>query len=270
MTYTQIKVISCKLLIIMVLCYIYCNISEVYLCDDGLIPSNSDFNQVSNNIASYSWETNYRGQNIPLEYSTHYSDGRPMYKAYNLGLQETYRTHYSNGTPIYQPYNDGLQGTIHGYRYELSGSSAVNTGPEPFFNELDGKSVDLQYVGVDIQGNPVYQYISVHNSTQLGEIGPTRSEVLNDGYYHGTGFNMPLDTSNTTLKRRLYNKVKVGIKNHIAKSNDEYLYKERIHSENLARRIHDFKKMSKAHDSRRVINMLNSKPSTYKSIRRFD
>ena len=222
MTYTKIKAISCKILIIIFLCYIYYNIGEIYLCDDGLIPTNGDFNQVSNDIASCDWESNYRSKNIPVEYPTHYSDGRPIYEAYNVRLQETYSTHYSDGTPIYKPYNDGLQETLHGYRYELNGNSVVNTRPEPFLNELDGKDINLQYVGVDINGNLIYQYVTVSNSTQLGEIAPTRTEVLNDGYYHGNGFNMPLDTSNSTLKRRIYNKVKVGIKNHIAKSNDEY------------------------------------------------
>jgi hypothetical protein len=32
--------------------FIYYNIGEIYLCDDGLIPTNGDFNQVSNDIAS--------------------------------------------------------------------------------------------------------------------------------------------------------------------------------------------------------------------------
>jgi hypothetical protein len=187
-------------------------------------------------------------------------------------LRETYSTHYSDGRPIYQAYNEGLQETLHGYRYELNGNSAVNIRQESFFNELDGRSVHLQYVGVDIQGNPIYQHVPVSNSTQLGEIAPTHSEVINGGYYQGNGYNMPLDTSNPTLKRRFYNKVKVGIKNHIAKSNDEYLRQERVRSETFARRLHDLKKTSKAHEARRVFNMLNPKSSvsTPKKIRRFD
>jgi len=136
--------------------------------------------------------------------------------------------------------------------------------------ELDGKPDNIQYVGVDIQGNPIYKYI--RESTQLGEIAPTRSEVINDGYYHGNGYSLPLDTSKTTLKRRIFNKVKVSIKNHIAKSNDEYLRQERIRSENMSRRIQDFKNMSRVHESRRVTNMLNPKHpvSIPKKVRRFD
>lgn len=268
MIHTKIKVFLCKFLIIIFLYYIYSNIGEVYLCDDGLIPTSSEFNQVSNNITSYNWESSYQNNNNPVEYSTHYNDGTPIYQAYNVNLRETYSTYYNNGTPIYQAYHEGLQGTSHGYRHELNGDSTIRQ--EPFFNELDGKPIQLQYVGVDYLGNPIHQHVSVHNSTQLGEIAPTRSEVINGGYYKGGGYNMPLDTSNPTFKRRIYNKVKVSIKNHIAKSNDEYLRQERIRSENFASRIKDFKKIKKAHDSRRVFNMLNSRSSIPKKVRRFD
>ena len=249
---TNIKVISCKLFIIIVSCYIYLYTGEILLCDDGLIPTINDYNEAgTNGITSCNWEMDYRGKNIIHEYPTHYNDGTPIYKSYNVGSQETsygYYTHYNDGTPIYKPYNEGLQETLHGYRYELNSNSIpVNTRQEPSLYELDG-------------------------SSQIGEISPTRSEVINNGYYYGSGYKMPLDTSKTTTKRRLYNKVKMSIKNHIAKSSDEALRQDRIRSEMAARRYQEYKEMKRVQTSRKILSRINPEPTPFFSnkVRRFD
>jgi hypothetical protein len=149
-------------------------------------------------------------------------DGRMMYYPYRPGIQYTTEggryeldglSNYNN-TSIqsnnvqYHPYRPGIQYTTEGYRYELDSSSNYNNVP------VDGDS-RYKYT---VDG---YDNNSHNNSTQLGVIEPTHSEVINNGYYNGNGYVLPVDTSKTTFKRRVYNKVKVSIKNHIAKSNDE-------------------------------------------------
>jgi hypothetical protein len=149
---------------------------------------------------------------------------------------------------VYQAYNQGLQETSCGYRYELGGGSGnININATNY--TMDGKPVYMEYIGVDINGNPIYNYTyptSLH-TTQLGEIEPVPTEVINNAYYQGGGYIKPLDTSNPTLKRRVYNKIKIGIKNHIAKSNDEYIRQERIRTESMAKRFSEYKKVAKVH-----------------------
>jgi hypothetical protein len=156
-----------------------------------------------------------------------------------------YQTTDREGRMIYQPYRPGVQYTTEGYRYELAGSSNNNN------RSVEGNNVPyhpyrpgIQYTTegyryelgsssnnyhVPVEGDSTYKYCTVdgydqnsHNdSTQVGLIEPTHSEIVNNGYYHGNGYVLPVDTSKTTFTRRVYNKVKVGIKNHIAKSNDD-------------------------------------------------
>jgi hypothetical protein len=108
----------------------------------------------------------------------------------------------------YHPYRPGIQYTSEGYRYELGSTSNYNNVPV---------EVDSTYK-YTVDG---YDNNSHNDSTQIGLIEPTHSEVINNGYYQGNGYVLPVDTSKTTFQRRVYNKVKVSIKNHIAKSNDE-------------------------------------------------
>ena len=125
----------------------------------------------------------------------------------------------------------------------------------------------------DSNGNPIYYYTyPTTNSTQLGDISPTRNEVLNDNYYYSGGYKIPLDTSKTTFKDRLKNKVKTSIKNHIAKSSDESLRQERIPSEISSKRLYELKKVARAQDSRRALDVAYNKSriSYDKKVRRFD
>ena len=66
-----------------------------------------------------------------------------------------------------------------------------------------------------------YTYPTTTCSTQLGEIQPIPSEVINSRYYEGGGVpKPPLDFNKTTLSDKLYNKAKMTIKNRFAKYNE--------------------------------------------------
>lgn len=221
-------------------------------------------------------------------------DGRPITGGVSTQVGGNVYTGYpiydNEGISLYQPYNSGLQSTGGGYRYELGGSQVSRyeldggqiyhelDGGQGFINlnatyyTTDGRGVPLEYEyrGLDSNGNPIYHY-SYSNSTQLGEVVPTRTEVLNDNYSHG-GLKIPLDTSKTTFKGRIKNKVKTSIKNHIAKSSDESIRQDRLRVELSSKRLHEYKRVARAHDSRRVIDITNGNTSgSYtKRVRRWD
>lgn len=146
------------------------------LCDDGLIPINEYDYNAATSYNTNSWENHYQNR---------------------ITLPESYAK-YNEGRPIYQAYNEGLQQTSQGYRYELEtsqGSPYELEAYQGYRYELGGRALPVEYGGVDSNGNPIYYTL---NSTQLGEISPTRSEVINNNYYQG-GYKVPLDTSKTTF-----------------------------------------------------------------------
>jgi hypothetical protein len=97
---------------------------------------------------------------------------------------------------------------------------------------MNGRPVALDYIGQDVNGNPLYsyKYPSTISSTQLGEIEPIPSEVINSRYYEGGGVpRPPLDLSKSTLGQKIVNKAKIIVKNRFAKYNEPT-------SQSLARR----------------------------------
>ena len=268
---------------LLTICFVIINLfynSEVQLCDGGAITSNTDVVYQANG-----WGGELDGRPIPNStggYQTVDRDGRMIYDPYRPGIQYTTEGSRfelgdsSNYTSIqrnnveYYPYRPGIQYTTEGSRFELDGNSAVNSSQEPNLYELDDKLVDLQYVGVDINGHPIYQYVSASNSTQVGIIEPTRSEVLNNGYYNGNGHVLPINTSKTTFQRRVYNKIKVSIKNHIAKSNDEFLRQDRARTERIMRDIQTSRRIAKAKELSRINTMNTTHIRSVKVVRRFD
>jgi hypothetical protein len=135
-------------------------------------------------IISYFYITNdvFLCDDIP------YNDGssqRPDLQGNYNREDSNYPLYNREGNRIYQPYREGLHNTSQGFRYELP-DNCINK--QTFAVELDGKPVYAKYLGIDIQGNPLYTcYSDGSCSTQLGIIEPTRSEVIGNGYYIGTG-----------------------------------------------------------------------------------
>jgi hypothetical protein len=188
----------------------------------------------------------------------------PVYRAYKPYVLHPLERIDEN-TVSYQAYDRGLQSTTAGYRYELSGDSCRY--------ELGGKPINPTYLGTDLDGNYIYSYFNERNgsiayatnfSSELGVIEPNRSEVLNKGFYKGGPRVIPVDTSNPTLKRRIFNKVKVTIKNHIAKSNQAAIDQDRLRTENLMRDVRRTQNLSRAHRIKRVNDM---NMNTHKTIR---
>jgi len=70
-------------------------------------------------------------------------------------------------------------------RFELS-TPEGERNLDQFIAELDGRPVYVRYDHTDMQGKAFYSY-SCDGSTMIGEIEPTRSEVIGNGYYQGTG-----------------------------------------------------------------------------------
>jgi len=246
-------------------------IISIYFCgynyncdDDGLWFSNTENNGT---MTTYG-----RSQNNEYGYQTHYSDGRPIYQAYNeeqnISERQEYQRRDSNGRPIYEAYNENLQSTSRGYRYEMNGDTTyTNVNQETFIVELDGKPVYAKYYSTDLNGNNLYSY-SNDGSTMLGIIEPTKSEVINNGYYVGGPVWRSVDTSPTTLTRRLVNKVRIGVKNHIAKSSDESLRQHNLSTKKFMNDIKRVQNMSRSRETKRYIDRVSSMPT--KQVRRFD
>jgi len=228
-------------IIIATFCY-YCLTSEICYCDDGL---NSNYTYA--NYDTNYWIDNYNNKTNTLH---------------------PHCTQHNGGT-VYQSYAQGLQQTSEGYRYELIGDYPTNN-EIPASLQPGDRSGYAQYIGVDMQGNPIYNYnynydYSVRdNSVQIGLIEPSRNEVINNEYYYGCG---TLDTSKTTCGRRIYNKVKTGLKNHIAKSSDEAIRQSRTQTENFMADIRRAKNMDRARRTQRYIDRVNSIPV---KVRKFD
>jgi len=130
------------------------------------------------------------------------------WETYNRSYEYQYRS------AEYQPYRPGLQETSEGYRFELPADNS--TSPPVLRVNINGKVVFAEYSGQDIQGNPMYTYKN-HNfsvdSTQLGLIEPTRSEVLGKGYYQGSGWGHKVTTNKyDTNRRSIWNKIKSDFK----------------------------------------------------------
>lgn len=257
--------------------------SESHYCDD--------------NYSSYNTYNNT--QQTINGYQTQYSDGTPIYQPYyenkDTSNWNSHQVNDQNGRPVYQAYNSNLQPTSRGYRYEMSADtpSIINNHslqhapigyryedtiahsrfiPDPtvtqenFRLELDGNVVYAKYYGTDINGINAYTY-SNDGSTMLGIIEPTRSEIINNGYYTGPGLWKIVDTSSTKLSRRFYNKIKIGIKNHIAKSNPEAIRQHNLSTEKYMNDIRRSQMMSRERATKRYIDRVSSTPL---KVRRFD
>lgn len=233
---------------------------EIYHCDD--LPS---YENATNNST---WYNNYQTRNEEARYHTTHSDG----------------------TPLYEPYNEGLQPTSNGHRYELPANERVVRFQEPsasahviqpqqernldqFIAELDGRPIYARFHYTDMQGKDFYSY-SYDGSTMIGIIEPTRSEVVGNGYYQGTGWTIVRNVPDTT-SRRIYNKVKTSIKNHIAKSSDEAIREHNAKAREYAEFRWRAKNMERARKAQRVNEMLSSRQGDYimrntKKLRRFD
>lgn len=193
----NIKLIIFKLLFFILILYFNYFLTGEIRCDDGIIP----IEEFDYSTTTPSWENNYQNRTITL--------------------QESYPEHINNGS-IYQAYNERLQATSQGYRYELGGGSGtININATNY--SMEGKPVALEYVGTDINGCHMYKYAypTTSYSTQLGEIEPIPSEVINNRFYEGGGLpKPPLDYSKTTVGKKIYNKAKVLVKNRLAKYNE--------------------------------------------------
>jgi len=137
-------------------------------------------------------------------------DGSLPYEAYNW----SYESRGIDRPVEYQPYRPGLQETSEGYRYELP---AESSNPPQLIVNFNGKLVYAQYLGYDSAGNPMYTYknhsFSI-DSTRLGEIEPTRSEVINTTYYQGGGLrHKDVITTKFNSKPGFWNKIKSDFKN---------------------------------------------------------
>lgn len=234
---------------------------EIYHCDDYPSVENTTGDSYES-----TWYNNYQNRNYNNQYHTTHSDG----------------------TPLYEPYNEGLQPTSKGHRYELSNNERTVRFEEPernldqFTAELDGRPVYARYYYTDMQGQDHYSY-SYDGSTMIGEIEPTKSEVIGNGYYRGSGNEWRIvDTSPTTTTRRIYNKVKTSIKNHIAKSNDEAIRQHNMNNKNYYEAVQRAKSMNRSRKTKHVNEMLShhrdnsafskgvSIGSKSKKVRRFD
>jgi hypothetical protein len=76
-----------------------------------------------------------------------------------------------------------------------------------------------------------------------------------------------VDTSSTSYGRRFYNSIKIGIKNHFAKCNDEAIRQREMNSRIFMENIRRSKNMDNARKVKRYANRVN--PNTIK-VRRFD
>lgn len=238
---------------------------DINYCDDYDV----SFSNTDNNGRMI---TNGRVQNNEYGYQTHYQDGTPIYESYSERPQYTsrYQTN-ENISPVYQAYNENLQLTSEGYRYEMNGDTTyryTTLNEENFITDFNGNTVYAKYYGTDVNGNNVYNY-SNDGSTMLGLIEPTKSEIIGNGYYVGGPNWKIVDTSPTTFSRRMYNKVKFGIKNHIAKSSDEAQRIHNMKSKEYANYYGRYKSMQRAKDSKRVIEMLKGDVRDIK-VRKFD
>jgi hypothetical protein len=119
-------------------------------------------------------------------------------------------------------------------------------------------------MSTDIHGKHLYSY-SYDGSTQIGVIEPTMSEI--NKYYTGGPRWIVVDTSSTSYGRRFYNSIKVGIKNHLAKSNNEATRQREMNSRIFMENVRRSKSMDNARKVKRYANRVN--PNTIK-VRRFD
>lgn len=218
--------------------------ADIHLCDDGTSTNvwggELDGKPVTvsyNNNQDYSNCTGYRG-NYGYD-----SSGQPTW-SYTVGEN---CVEDRMGRPIYyQAYDTGLFNTSDGYRYEVSGCSG---------RELEGKHINVNMGSV--------------NSTQIGIIEPTKSEIINKGYYQGGPPVVPCDFSNSSFKRRMYNKVKVAVKNHINKSNEESLRQDFYKTECLMKDIRHSRGINNVYNTKRLSDRMNNTNYTVK-VRRFD
>lgn len=134
--------------------------------------------------------------------------GNSPYETYNNNAEG------SRNKPVqYQPYRPGLQETSEGYRFELP---AESSNPPVIRVELNGRVVYAQYLGQDYLGNSMYTYNNQNfslDSTQIGEIEPLRSEVLNESYYQaGYWGHKDVITTKYNSKPGIWNKIKSDFK----------------------------------------------------------
>lgn len=259
------KSLFLNILLLVLIIYLQILFTGIIHCDDGLIPLNEsvyndglipvdEFNNNTNrSYNTSSWENNYQ----------------------NRIVQEAY-PQYRDGQPIYQAYNEGLQATPQGYRYELGGGSGtIDTNATNY--SMEGKPVPLEYIGVDIHGNTIYRYTypTTTCSTQLGEVAPVPSEVINERYYEGGVRRPSLDFSKTTLSQKIYNKAKVVVKNRFAKYN-EPTWQRRMRTDEYDRQASEAKWARRAaedqknYERRKAAYELQRKIESYKKVRRFD
>ncbi len=249
--------------------------SENHYCDDGLWYSNTE----NNGAMTTNGGLQNNAQYVRAGYQTHYSDGTPIYESYNKSIQHSsnWNANQTNdGRPIYQAYNDNLQPTSRGYRYEMNGDTTykaqVRFVPEPTVNqenfrvELDGNTVYAKYYSTDANGTDIYSY-SNDGSTMIGLIEPTKSEIIGNGYYTGGPVWKVVDNSPTTFSRRFINKIKIGVKNHIAKSSREAIRQRNLSNEKFMNDIRRSQRIDRATTTKRYVDRVSSNPI---KVRRFD
>jgi hypothetical protein len=185
--------------------------------------------------------------------------------------RETYNNYYGyndRSTP-YQAYQPGLQITSEGYRFELE-NNCVNY-PSLKLN-INGKLVYAQYSGIDAMGNHMYTYENdsfSEDSTKLGEIEPTRSEVINEAYYKATGWgHKDIITTKYNSKPGFWNKIKADFRR-----TREAAYKDKLASLDRNAQITRASRGSRNNRHMAGLERTNKRTSeynNYRKVRRFD
>ena len=205
--------------------------NDFILCDDGNVPNESNCwgAESTNNTVNSTFYPQY-------ETSTYNSTWR--WEEGNYGVD--------NGPVQYEPYRPGLQYTTEGYRYEMDGQ----------VHYCDGCPNHSNYANNTVQ------------STQLGLIEPTRSEVLGKGYYQGSGWghHNVYTTKYRSTRSSIWNKIKDDFRKTTSNA-----HKDRIVSHNKSSNL--MKDVRKSRILRDVSKMEHTntfnQTRPYK-VRRFD
>jgi hypothetical protein len=221
--------------------------TDYVLCDDGVSPDTrgyeSNVNPGVSHISELDGNSVRYGFNQDIRPRIQGPSNYPPY-GYDFASGRIASDGMVNPESVqYQPYRPGLQATSEGYRYEMVGAgNPESVQYQPYRPGLHATSEGYRYefVGDYTQQKRVAFNLNINSSetsdtsTQLGLIEPTRSEVINNSYYYAEWRrNTPYDTSESSLKRRVYNKIKTTVSNHIAKSNEAALNESRYQTENF-------------------------------------
>lgn len=244
-------------------CIIFYLTADVLHCDDGLIPVNDSYyydglipvneSHVTTAYNTSCWENNYHNRTEQIAY--------PIFR---------------DGQPIYQAYNEGIQATSQGYRYEVGGGSGViNINATNY--SMSGRPVPLEYIGEDIQGNPLYSYTypTSTSSTQLGEIHPVANEVINNKYYKVDWPQRKVHFEEATLYQKLANKAKSTVLKRLVKYNEPTSQRRErrdardraMWEEKWARRANE---AHRDYEKRKAVYESQRQRESYRKVNRFD